>query len=333
MDGRVGVGEALEIEAEQVVLLVLGQKGCEGGVGVGKDAGQAVQEPVELGGAAEKDAAQDEAGDAVGMGLGVGEGEGGAPGAAEKKEALDAQMFAQGLDVGDQVGGGVVVQAAERARPAGAALVEDHDAPEGRIEEAAVDGAGAGAGAAVEEQDGAALRVADLLPIHDVAAGERQVAGLERSDFREQVASGHGRNYTQMRGGGEITRGVPDADRDGARNGVRGGGRAGATGVAMGAVAAHAVLDAHRQMILRQGVEMQMWHALALLGAGAALRRADRWAAAAVAGLVVGTALFCGGVYGLAAGLDTGRMAPVGGSLLIGSWLVLGVAGWRCRAG
>ena len=97
----------------------------------------------------------------------------------------------------------------------------------------------------------------------------------------------------------------------------------------MAAVAAHLgpALDAHRQGMLRQGVEMQMWHALALLGAGAALRRADVWSVLAVAGLVLGTLAFCGGVYGLALGVETGRLAPVGGSVLIGSWLLLGVVG------
>ena len=106
----------------------------------------------------------------------------------------------------------------------------------------------------------------------------------------------------------------------------------GATGVAMAAVAAHArpsLLDGRGQAILRQGVEMQMWHALALLGAGAAFRRADVWAMLAVAGLFLGTLAFCGGVYGLALGIHTGRLAPVGGSVLIGSWMLLLVLGVR----
>ncbi len=114
---------------------------------------------------------------------------------------------------------------------------------------------------------------------------------------------------------------------------LAGAGLLGGTGVAMAALAAHlgpSLLDARGQAILRQGVEMQMWHALALLGAGAALRRADLWSILAVGGLFVGTLAFCGGVYGLSlGGVDTGRLAPVGGSLLIGSWLLLGAVGWR----
>ena len=99
--------------------------------------------------------------------------------------------------------GGVVLQAAERARPPGAALVEDHDAPEIRIEEAAMHRAGAGARPAVQEQHRPAARIAHLLPVHDVAARERQVAGLERADLGKQVAARHGAGwYRQAARGG-----------------------------------------------------------------------------------------------------------------------------------
>ena len=101
-------------------------------------------------------------------------------------------MPAQRLDVGDQVLGGVVLQAAQRARASGAALVEDDHAPELGIEEAAMHRAGAGARAAVQEQHRPAARIAHLLPVHDVVGRERQVAGLERADLGEQVAAGHG---------------------------------------------------------------------------------------------------------------------------------------------
>ncbi len=114
---------------------------------------------------------------------------------------------------------------------------------------------------------------------------------------------------------------------------VAAAGLLGATGVVMGAVSAHlgpALLDAHRQSILHQGVEMQMWHALALLGAGAALRTSDWIARLAVTGLLLGTLLFCGAVYALVFGLaTTGTVAPAGGFVLIASWLLLGVAGVR----
>ena len=49
------------------------------------------------------------------MRLGVGERQGGAPGAAEQQPAFDPQVAAQHLDIADQVGRGVVLEAAERA--------------------------------------------------------------------------------------------------------------------------------------------------------------------------------------------------------------------------
>ena len=74
-----------------------------------------MQEPVHLGAPAEEHAAQHAAGHALRVRLRVGERQRGAPGAAEQQPAVDAQMRAQHLDIGDQVGGGVGLQPAERA--------------------------------------------------------------------------------------------------------------------------------------------------------------------------------------------------------------------------
>ena len=102
-----------------------------------------------------------------------------------------AEVLAQHLDVGDQMRGGVVLQAAQRARAAGAALVEDQDAPD-------IAGRRSGDAPRRRRRQGrragtapAAVGVARLLPIHHMSAGQRQVAGLEWSDLGKQVASGH----------------------------------------------------------------------------------------------------------------------------------------------
>ncbi len=109
---------------------------------------------------------------------------------------------------------------------------------------------------------------------------------------------------------------------------VAGAGLLGATGVGLAAYAAHAsALDGRHAAILQRGVEMQIWHALALLGAA---RIAGRCAAVAVWGLLAGTLLFCAGVDTFAFGeAAIVGMAPVGGTLLILSWLVLGAAAFR----
>jgi len=73
---------------------------------------------------------------------------------------------------------------------------------------------------------------------------------------------------------------------------------AGFGAVAMAAFASHGVSDPAAARIVSSGVEMEGWHALALLGVGL-------WAhgrtARACGGLafVVGVVLFCGSVYSL----------------------------------
>lgn len=106
----------------------------------------------------------------------------------------------------------------------------------------------------------------------------------------------------------------------------------GATGVALAAYAAHAGrLDAAHAAILQRGIEMQMWHALALLGAS---RLAGRGAAIAVWGFLTGTILFCAAVDLYAFGENAiVRAAPFGGSLLILSWISLASSAWRRGGG
>lgn len=103
----------------------------------------------------------------------------------------------------------------------------------------------------------------------------------------------------------------------------------GATGVGLGAAAAHLrSLDAAHAAMLRHGVEMEIWHALALLGAASVARGvAGRLA---VGGFVAGTLLFCVPVDALAFGHGSiVRAAPVGGMLLIASWVLLGLSAVR----
>ena len=101
----------------------------------------------------------------------------------------------------------------------------------------------------------------------------------------------------------------------------------GATGVALAAAAAHGA-DAAR---LGPASSMLLVHAPAVLAAlalinGGAMHR--RLGGVAVAGLLIGTALFSGDLtmrYSLARALFP-MAAPIGGTLLIASWLVLAVA-------
>jgi uncharacterized membrane protein YgdD (TMEM256/DUF423 family) len=107
------------------------------------------------------------------------------------------------------------------------------------------------------------------------------------------------------------------------------GAMAGLTTVAMAALAAHGLggLDPAALAAVRNGIEMQGWHALALLACGLWASRGGRLADAAGATFAVGLVLFCGGVY--AAGLFRARLgmtAPVGGTLLMLGWLLLALS-------
>jgi uncharacterized membrane protein YgdD (TMEM256/DUF423 family) len=110
------------------------------------------------------------------------------------------------------------------------------------------------------------------------------------------------------------------------------GALAGLVAVAMAAAAAHgleAIGPARLQMV-RNAVQMQGWHALALVGVGLWVRRGGPLADAAGAAFLIGLIIFCGAVYGLAlAGWRSGALAPLGGILLMLGWLLLAISALR----
>ena len=110
------------------------------------------------------------------------------------------------------------------------------------------------------------------------------------------------------------------------------GALAGLTAVAMEAAAAHVLagLDPPALLMLRNAMDMHGWHALALLACGIWAPRGGRlvdWAGTAFA---LGILLFCSAVYALAIiGLHLPMLAPLGGTLLMLGWALLGVSALR----
>ena len=108
----------------------------------------------------------------------------------------------------------------------------------------------------------------------------------------------------------------------------------GAGTVVMATVTAHLLAGQPPQVIriMDSGVQIEGWHALALLATGLLAERRGglvHWAAAA---FLLGTVLFCGAVYSLAlAGVSLGPTAPTGGLLLIAGWLLLTAAAVQRR--
>src|SRR5271165_1694378 len=107
------------------------------------------------------------------------------------------------------------------------------------------------------------------------------------------------------------------------------GALAGLTAVAMAALAAHGLgeLDPGALAMVRSGIEMHGWRALALLACGLWVPRGGRLADWAGAAFAVGLVLFCGGIYALAlSGVQLGMVVPIGGTLLMVGWALLGVS-------
>ena len=110
------------------------------------------------------------------------------------------------------------------------------------------------------------------------------------------------------------------------------GALAGLAAVAVAAMTAHGLdrLGADRLQMVRSGLQMQGWHALALIGCGLWARRGGALADWAGAAFALGVLLFCGAVYALAiGGLPTGPLAPLGGTLLMLGWLLLALSAVR----
>ncbi len=100
----------------------------------------------------------------------------------------------------------------------------------------------------------------------------------------------------------------------------------------MAAVVAHALPDATAHDVAASGVQMQGWHALALLGTGLWAPRGGRLADLAGVAFTLGILAFCGTLYALAfAGLHAGMLAPTGGVLLMLGWALLGLSAIRPR--
>jgi uncharacterized membrane protein YgdD (TMEM256/DUF423 family) len=97
----------------------------------------------------------------------------------------------------------------------------------------------------------------------------------------------------------------------------------------MSAYVAHGLagIDPATRHVVESGVQMQGWHALALLGTGLWAPRGGWLADLAGAAFTVGMLLFCGALYILGVqGMSLGVVAPTGGMLLMLGWLLLAIS-------
>ena len=88
------------------------------------------------------------------------------------------------------------------------------------------------------------------------------------------------------------------------------------------AVAAHAIANAENQKLIEKAAAMQMNQSLGLLLMALLLKRLTL----SMGMLAVGIVLFCGTLYAKGFSLiDTSGAAPLGGSLMILSWIVFAI--------
>ncbi len=108
------------------------------------------------------------------------------------------------------------------------------------------------------------------------------------------------------------------------------GALAGLGAVGLSATAAHLRLDPGAAAALRDAVQMQGFHALALLVCGV---RGGRWCNFAGWFFSAGLLLFCGAVYArvFGSGLPVSNVAPFGGVMLMAGWVMLLVAAFKRR--
>ena len=181
---RVVAGQAAVVGAHQVTAFHLGDCSQIGFPCVRiQRVATLLVEPLQLFPAQHEDAAQHQLGHLVRMGLRVCQRQGRTPRTAKHLPAVDAQVLAHALDVGDQVPGGVVGEFGMRGRLAAATLVEQHDAIDRRIEEAPAFRIRAAARATVQEHHRLAVRIAALLVVQRVQRRHRQHAAVERLDL------------------------------------------------------------------------------------------------------------------------------------------------------
>ena len=108
------------------------------------------------------------------------------------------------------------------------------------------------------------------------------------------------------------------------------GALAGLGAVAMAAFAAHAGISPDAERMVQSAVQMQGWHALALLFTGLWVSRGGILAQLAGLAFSVGLLAFCGAVYALALrNLHLGSIAPAGGMMLMLGWVLLSLSALR----
>ncbi len=147
----------------------------------------AIEKPVDLVRRAQHDPAKNEPQARLRVRFTVRQSECCTPGPAEYQPLLDTEHLAQRFNIVDEMLGGVVLEFGKGRRAKRAALIEEHNAIDVRIPEAALGGVCTFSGAAVKVHGRDSVRVAAFLPIELVKAIDLEPsAGARFGDGRER---------------------------------------------------------------------------------------------------------------------------------------------------
>ena len=184
MDRRIRVQEPFVVRRCEVPVPPVGRQGChERFPRLGEHLAHRTSHPVDLASAGGHDAAEQELGDRTGVGLRVRQAQGRSPRSAPHQPRVDAEVSPQGLDVSDEVRGGVGRQvdhgvASEgRAAPALALIEADQEVPVG-IEMPAMARHQPAPRPPVHQDSRLAVGIAGSLPVDVVAVTDIEHAGI-----------------------------------------------------------------------------------------------------------------------------------------------------------
>jgi hypothetical protein len=180
VDRRVGRDPA-PIGVERIGAFVGRQAADEIGKEFGPEPPRRFDErPVKFGSGPEEDGAKDETADALPMPLGISQRQRRPPRAADHQPTGDAELTPDAFDIGDQMVGGVRLQAIGRLTPPGPALIEQDRAEARGVEQFALPRAAAAARAAMQEQRRDAVGAPDFLDIDFMTVADVEPADMKR---------------------------------------------------------------------------------------------------------------------------------------------------------
>lgn len=187
--GQIAAKQALMIGRDRIGMLAFGNGGQKMRPTIREKARRSAPvEPIQLSFHAQKDAAQHKSRHRLGVGLSIGKRQRCPPAATKQNSRANSQCGADGLDVCDQVLGGVGLDAGARARTSAATLIEKDAAVMIGVKKAAHERAATTARTTMQHDDRRPIGIATLLDVDLMTIAHINHALVVRVDLRMKPA-------------------------------------------------------------------------------------------------------------------------------------------------